>query len=420
MPGKNTPQPAPRFPSTSDLSGRRIGPEELEAVTRVLGSGALCRTVGTEAAGLEEEFARMIGSAHAVASSSGTAALHLAVFAVGLEAGDEVIVPPITDFGTVAGILAQNGIPVFADVDPVSGCLTAETVVAAITPRTRAVIAVHLFGGAAPVREIIDAVRPSGIVVIEDCAQAYLTVPDGGDAYAGTIGDIGCFSLQQSKHITAGDGGLTITDDAALARRMTLFADKGWPRDTGERTHLFPGLNYRMTELQAAVTRAQLPKLAGVVADRRRSATKAISALADLPGLHLPTQPDRHGFWMLPLVLVPGVLNIGCRDFAAALAERGVPAIGGYLDMPLHLTPAVRDRAPFGAEGPPFSVPPASREIAYREGDAPLAEDMVARTLLVIVWNENYIDEHVEHIVQAVRAVHDGALAVADGTAVRT
>src|SRR5690606_38474407 len=140
--------------------------------------------------------------------------------------------------------------------DPVTGNLDVESVRARITSRTRAIMVVHLFGSPAPVASLRALADEHGLMLIEDSAQAYLTRCPAG-RLAGTVGRIGCSSLQQSKHITAGDGGLCITDDAALARRMRLFADKGWPRDTDERTHLFLSVNYRMTELQAAVARAQ-------------------------------------------------------------------------------------------------------------------------------------------------------------------
>ena len=400
----------PAFPTVSEPDGRTLGEAEIEALTRVVRSAKLCRTNGHEVDQLEAEFAALIGAGHAVASTSGTAAIHLAVAALDPEPGDEIIVPPISDFGTVAGVLAQNAIPVFADVDPGTGCLTAASVAAAITPRTKAVIVVHLFGGPAPVDEIVQLARARGIAVIEDCAQAYLTLPEGGSGFAGTRGDIGCFSLQQSKHITAGDGGLTVTDDPALARRMKLFADKGWPRDTGERTHLFFGLNYRMTELQAAVARAQLSKLPGVVERRRRTGAAAIAGLSGLPGLRLVASPQSHSFWMFPVVLDRSVIGKDCRVFAAGLAELGVPAVGGYLTTPLHLVPAVADRSPYGRSDFPYSMPPASREIRYRPGDCPVAESMVAETLLVIAWNEGYGTEQVDWVVDAVREVHAGAV----------
>ncbi len=395
------------FPSVSDAAGRTIGAEEIAAVTAVLQSGRLGRVGATEVTGLEDDFAELIGARHAVASTSGTSAIHLAVAAIDPEPGDEIVVPPITDFGTVIGVLAQGAVPVFADVDPGTGTMTADTVAAVLTERTRAVIVVHLFGGGADVDAIIALARSRDVAVIEDCAQAYLTVPPGGTSYAGTRGVIGCFSLQQSKHITCGDGGLTITDDDELARRMRLFSDKGWPRDTGERTHLFYGVNYRMTELQGAVARAQLRKLPGVISNRRRAAERLTRAIAELPGLHLAAPVDRHSYWLFPLVLDPDVVGATNKEYARALVAQGIPANGGYLDRPVYLVPALTERRTFGHSGYPLTAPPARAEIRYPAGLCPVAERLIDETLIVLPWNEHYTDADADDIAAGIRRVHE-------------
>jgi perosamine synthetase len=403
-----TPVRGTPFPSIADASGRVFGSEEVAALAKVIARGTLWRVGGVEVAALEEEFASLLSVPYAVASTSGTAALHLAVAAVSPEPGDEVIVPPITDFGTVIAVLAAGAVPVFADVDPVTGCLTPETVEAAITDRTRAVIVVHLFGGPAPVDEIVQRCRPRGIPVIEDCAQAYLTVPDGGGGFAGARGDIGCFSLQQSKHITAGDGGLTVTADERLAERMRLFADKGWPRNTLQRTHLFLGLNYRMTELVGAVARVQLTRLKDVVDARRRVARRLVEELADRPGLRLPPLDvvDRHSFWTFPILIDPDRLGAGNAGFGAALLAEGLPVTPGYLDRPVHLVPALTERRTFGTSGFPLTSPPARKEMRYARGDCPVAERMVDSTLLVLACNERYTDADVDDLVAGITKVH--------------
>lgn len=389
------------FPSTADASGRTLGNEEIEALREVIESGKLSRVGGSQVPALESEFGELIGIDHVVASTSGTSAIHLAVSAVDLEPGDEVIVPPITDFGTIVGVLAQNAVPIFADVDPISGCITADTVSRVLSERTRAIIVVHLFGGGAPVEDIVALARPRGITVIEDCAQAYLSVPPGGDTYAGTRADIGCFSLQQSKHVTSGDGGLTITNDPAIARHMRLFSDKGWPRDTGERTHLFHGFNYRMTELQGAVARAQFGKLPGVIESRRRSAHRLVDQLSDLSGLTLPADIDRHSFWLFPLLV-----DFDNKKYGKALVAEGIPVSAGYLERPVYLVPALTERRVYGKSGFPFTAPPARQEIVYSAGDCPVAEEMINRTLLVMQWNENYTAADVDDIAAAIRKVH--------------
>ncbi|GAA4991291.1 DegT/DnrJ/EryC1/StrS family aminotransferase [Actinopolymorpha pittospori] len=392
------------FPSVGNASGRTLGAEELAALTRVLASGQLNSTVGGETRRLEGEFADYYAIEHALASSSGTAALHLAVGAIDPEPGDEIITTPISDAGTVLPMLMQNAVPVFADVDPRTGNLDVESVRACITERTRAIFAVHLFGSPAPVAALRELADAHGILLVEDCAQAYLTrCPDG--RLAGTVGHIGCFSLQQSKHITAGDGGLCVTADAELARRMRLFADKGWPRDTDERTHLFLSTNYRMTELQAAVARAQLPKLAGVVDDRRGGARRLTSALASLAGLAVPPH-DGMSYWQYPLVVDPALAGGTCHDYGKALAAEGIPANGGYLNRPLYRTPVLADRRTYGQSGYPLQVPPARVEPRYDVGLCPEAERLIGERLLVISWNERYTDADVDDIAAAVRKVH--------------
>lgn len=385
------------LPSVFGASGRRFGDEEREAVERVLRSGMLSATWGSEVPALEREFAELLGAGHAVACSSGTAALHLAVAAVDPEPGDEIITTPISDMGTVFPILAQNAVPVFADVHPITGNLDVAHVAAAITPRTRAVMAVHLFGKPAPVRELRELCDQRGILLIEDCAQAYLAPV--GDTFAGRVGHIGCFSLQQTKHISAGDGGLVVTDDAALARRMRLFADKGWPRDTDERTYLFLALNYRMTELVGAVTRAQLARLPGIVEDRRTAAARATAGIANLAGVTAPPDTGDHVYWQYPLILDPEIAG-DLHEWAAALTAEGIPANGGYLTSPLYAAPALRERATYGRSGYPL------QDVDYPPGLCPNAEELINRRLLVLPWNENYTEADVDDIVSAIRKVH--------------
>jgi len=397
-PVRSTPLPTPTEPA-----GRTIGPEEAAGLRRVLETAHLCASGGSEVPALEREFADYYGIGHAVACTSGTAALHLAVGAVDPAPGDEIITTPITDFGTVIPILAQNAVPVFADVDRRTGLLDPASVESNISDRTRAIVAVHLAGQAAPIAELAEIARARGIVLIEDCAQAYLTtLPDG--RLAGTAGDIGCFSLQQYKHITSGDGGLAITGDERLAAAMRLFADKGWPRHTGERTHLALGMNYRMTELQAAVARAQLPKLSDVVGRRRATAKRLAAALADLPGLSVPDDLDRHAVWLFPVLL--GASQKPNVEWAEALAAEGVPVSAGYLSMPAYRYPVLVERNLYGGSGFPFTAPPARKDWRYPEGLCPNAEELIDRTWLVMPWNEAYTDADVDDLAEAFAKVH--------------
>lgn len=390
------------YPTYADHTGRRIGREEEEAVLRVLRTGHLSRVDGVETPALEREFADLLGAKHAVAAATGSGVIHAAVAALDLDPGDEIIVPPITDAGSVIGAIAQGLVPVFADLDPITGCITPESVEAVLSPRTKAVMVVHLFGGAADVEGIVELCRPKGVRVVEDCAQAYLTRTAAG-ALVGTVGDVGCFSLQQSKHITTGDGGLLVTDDAALARRAALFTDKGWPRDTGQRTHLFLGLNYRMNELTAAVARAQLPKVEGVVADRQTVA-RAWSEVLDVPGVHVPADIDSHTYWLFPIVLDPEVAGFDNRRLAGLLQDTGLVASAGYLQRVLYDNPLFTERLTFGRSGWPLSLSPA------RPPHCPVAERMVAETLVTVGINENFSDEDIATSTEALRsAVREAA-----------
>jgi dTDP-4-amino-4,6-dideoxygalactose transaminase len=382
------------LPGVLEPAGRTFGAEEREAVLRVLDSAVLCSTFGGEARALETEMGELYGRM-AVACSSGTASLHLAVAAVRFEPGDEVITTPISDFGTVAPILAQNGVPVFADVDTATGNLDPTAVEAAVTPRTKAIIAVHLFGAPADVVALRGIADRHGLVLIEDCAQAWLGETASGELL-GTFGDIACFSLQQYKHISAGDGGLAITADEELATRMRLFMDKGWDRTHG-RVHLMLGLNYRMTELVAAVARAQLAKVSGVVERRRERAAQLLDDLRDLPGVELP-DPRGHAWWLFPFV-VPG----DNRRWAEALTAEGIPAVAGYLDRTLYANPVFTKVAVYGT-----SRWPLDRE--YPAGLCPNAERLIDETLVILPWNEAYTKTDVDDIAAAVRKVHGSCM----------
>lgn len=389
------------FPGVSDASGRTLGEEEAQAAAAVVRSGRLNLTVGEQTRELEREFADYYGVGHAVASTSGTAAIHLAVAAVNPEPGAEIITTGISDAGTIMPILAQNAVPVFADVDSRTGNLDVESVRALISPRTCAIIAVHLFGCPAPVTELRQLADAHGITLIEDSAQAYLTRTDPDGALAGTVGHLGCFSLQQSKHITAGDGGLTITDDDRLARRARLFADKAWPRDTGERTHLFFGLNYRMTELQSAVARIQLTRLAGVVQRRQHTGHELSAVLSELPGLE-PAPTRGHSYWQFPVFIDAQVAGGDAFRYAEALQAEGIPANGGYLTRPLYLTPVLAEAHTYGRSGYPLTE---SRQ-DFAPGLCPVTESLINGRLLVIPWNEQYTPADVADIAAGLRKVH--------------
>ena len=393
------------FPTVSDKSGRNIGREELELLKRVVESGALFRYSGTMVSSFEREFAGFLGVKHAVASTSGTAALHIATGAAGVGPGMEVITSPLTDIGTIIAILGQNAIPVFADIDPVTYNLDPEDVRNKVTDKTRAVIAVHIFGLPADMDPLVELAEEKDLVLIEDCAQAYLAEYKG--RLVGTIGDIGCFSLQQSKHMFTGDGGITVTDDDELARKARLFMDKGWDRSLGlPRAYVMLGFNYRMTELQGAVARAQLKKVRWVVERRRRVAESLTRKISGIDGLTPPKVPKgcKHSYWLYPLKIELSMFDATLDDIVKALRAEGIPAGAGYIGKPIYMAPLFTEKRGYGGTKCPWICPLYGREIDYREGLCPQAEETI-RQLITLPCNEYFTEEDVEDIAEALEKV---------------
>ncbi|MBA3710605.1 MAG: aminotransferase class I/II-fold pyridoxal phosphate-dependent enzyme, partial [Planctomycetes bacterium] len=233
--------------------GRRFTADDEQAAVAAVRSQHLWYIGGTRVLAAEAAIRRLIGASHAVCCSSGTAAVHTALAACGVEPGDEVIVNPITDWGSIAGILALGAVPVFCDIELATYSLDPEALARAITSRTSAILVVHLGGYPARIREIAGIARASGVALIEDCAQSPLASVDG--AMVGTFGDAGAFSTNDSKHISCGEGGVVVARDAEVARVARLFTDKGYDRSAqrGGQAVGFLAFNYRMSELSAAV-----------------------------------------------------------------------------------------------------------------------------------------------------------------------
>ncbi|MBC7909820.1 MAG: DegT/DnrJ/EryC1/StrS family aminotransferase, partial [Pyrinomonadaceae bacterium] len=274
------------LPSDQDASGRTLGAEELALLAEVIESGCLTSTKGNFVKTLEERFARKLGVRYAYACASGSAAVHIAVAAIDPSPGDEIVTTAITDMGALSPIVYQGAIPVFADVDPRTYNITARSIEAVLSERTRAIIVTHLFGNPCEMDEIMELALSRNIPVIEDCAQAFLAEHD--KERVGGIGAIGCFSLQQGKHMTTGEGGIVTTNDEAHARRMFLFINKAWGYGDANPDHYFLALNYRMSELQGAVAVAQLEKLDRVVESRVRTADSLTKKLQGVRGVETP------------------------------------------------------------------------------------------------------------------------------------
>jgi len=393
------------LPTFRDASGRSLGAEEIGQLTEVIQSGSLSFLSGTKTAEFERRFAEVYGAKIAVAVSSGTAALHAAVTYLNPEPGDEILVSPITDMGSVIPILAQLAVPVFVDVDPLTQNMDPAKIEASITPRTKAILVTHIYGNPADMDAIMAIADRHDLFVIEDCAQAHLATYKG--RLCGTIGHLGCFSFQQSKHMTTGDGGMVIAnEDHRFGRELRQCPDKGWPRTKGGRDHLFLAPNYHMTELQAAVGIAQLAKLRKMVDARRRSAFQLTAHLEGSKARPVKILPDTTGtFFFYTFRLDSAEIRVSTADFVKALVAEGIDCFLGYPGkVPLYRYPVIQDAATFGTSGFPYTLPGVNDSAGRRQPVCPQAERACTETVC-IWWNECFTEVHIEQIATAVRKV---------------
>jgi len=390
-----------QLPSDQDATGRELGDDEMVALAEAIESGTLTSTKGKFVKRLEEEFAAYMGVASAYACSHGTAALHTALAAIDPEPGDEVITTAITDMGALTPILYQSAIPVFADVDPLTYNLTAETIEKAISPETKAIMVTHLFGNPARMGEIMELARSRNIPVIEDCAQAFGAELDG--VKVGAWGDIGCFSLQQGKHITTGEGGIVTSNDPDLARRMYLFINKAWGYGDAKPDHYFLALNYRMNELTGAVAVAQMQKLGDFVERRTRMAGMLTAGLSDLPGISTPAVDanSKHTYWKYCLRIDGDKFVGGIDGLAKGLRERDILCAPRYIQKPAFECQVIRDQRTFGNSRFPFTLA-RPEAVDYSRDKFPGTYEALA-SVLVMPLNEKYTDQHVNYVIDSIR-----------------
>jgi dTDP-4-amino-4,6-dideoxygalactose transaminase len=338
--------------------------DEIEAVSRVLASGKVNYWTGEEAKSFEREYAQYAQRRHAISLANGTVALELALYALGIGPGDEVIVPSRTFVACASCVVMRGAAPVVVDVDADSGNLTAATIAPALTPKTKAIIAVHLAGWPCDMDPILALAKQRGIQVIEDCAQAHGATYQGRPV--GSIGAVGAFSFCQDKIITTGgEGGLLLLNDAALWKKAWSFKDHGKSYDAIHGSPTTPGLfnwvhesfgtNWRMTEMQAAIGRIQLRKLESWLAARRRNAAALARALSRAPGLRLTPPPEGigHAYYKYYAFVEPQALKEDwSRDrIVQAIIAEGVPVSVGscseiYLEKAFPPSLRPRERLP--------------------------------------------------------------------------
>jgi perosamine synthetase len=390
-----------KLPSDQDISGRTFGAEEIAAVTEVLQSGVLITTKGKYGKLLEKEFAEKLGVKYAYACNSGSAAVHVAVAAINPNPGDEIVTTSVTDMGALTPIIFQGAIPVFADVDPKTLNVTAETIEQVLSDKTKAIIVTHLFGNPCEMRAIMELADSRNIPVIEDTAQSFLAKCDG--KYVGTIGKIGAFSFQQGKQMTTGEGGIVVTNDDDLARRMYLFINKAWGYGDQNPDHYFASLNYRMTELQAAVAYEQLKKLDFSVAQRQKMARLLDEKIADIDGIesYKPAENSTMTYWKFCLRVDDTKIEDGAVGLAKALKTYDVASAPRYVVKPAYKCQVFREQNTFGDSHYPFNL--ARPEAVDYNDDNFQGTIKGLHDVLVLPINEKYEAHHIEFLADSIR-----------------
>ncbi len=380
----------------------RWGDEELHQLEDTLKQSSLFYWNGPQTRLLVERFQQHYPLEYVMPCSSGTAAIHIAVAAAGVGPGDEVITSAITDMGTVIGILYQQGVPVFADLEAHRYTLDPQDVRRKITPRTKAVLAVHLAGNPGAVRELKAICDEHNLVLIEDCAQAWGA--RSGDAPVGTIGHIGCWSLNDFKHIGCGDGGIVASSDEKFGPLLQKFGDKAYDRSGGARMPDVLAPNYRITELQSAVAAAQMEKLETIAAKRAHLAGLLSEELEGISGVQLPQvdEADRWTCWFYMIRVDEAVLSCDHKEFAEALQAEGVACGAGYLPVPLYQYPVFQNANFFGGRWPIREM--GLTQMDYSQVHCPETE-AILQTCINLIVNQAMDDERIRGMARAVKKV---------------
>jgi dTDP-4-amino-4,6-dideoxygalactose transaminase len=379
--------PFPKHPVIEDV--------EKKAVIEVLNKGNLSTFIaspgeyflgGEKIKEFEEAFKKYINSKYAISLNSATAGLHAAIAAAYIGPGDEVIVPPYTFTSTATCALMNSAIPVFVDIDPDTFCIDPEKINEAITPRTKAIIPVHLFGLPTDMNPIMEIAENNDLVVIEDVAQAPGAKYKGN--LAGTIGDFGVFSFTESKTITTGEGGMVITDDEEFAERVRMVRNHGEViTDSSHRDYIsnLIGWNYRMTEISAALGIVQLKKLDMLNKMRIGLANYLIKKISKFEGFTPQlTKPSlTNVYYVVAFKYDEDKIGISRDLFVKALNAEGIPFSLGYVP-PLYWSPIYQEKKGFGRTNWPFEWMSYKSNINYDKGICPVTERLYEKELMLI------------------------------------
>lgn len=376
---------------------------EAEALRARLKAGPLPLAKGPSIMQLRQAGQELFGVAYCVPTSSGTAAVHAALAALGVVPGDEVITTPMTDHGTIIGIMQLNAIPVFADVNPKTMMIDAGTIEPVITRRTKVLLPVHLGGCPADMTGIMRLARKRGLKVLEDCAQSWLAEWRG--EIVGTIGDAGILSINESKHVCAGEGGFILTKDEKIAQYADLFVDKSYNRSgVGPVDPVMPAMNYRMSEISAVIAIEQLKHVKDIVKRRHELGERVAEGVRGLRGISWvrPPSHSKSSYWYGMAVIDKEKAGVDGAGFAKALAAEGIsagcPVSRNVLAWPLFrkLNANTRSFATYRAPGLKKGLFDADR--------CPNADAMAARSVRIHL-NEFCTDEDMEDTIRGMQKV---------------
>lgn len=381
---------------------RRWDHTELSRLASMVEQDSLFYWRGRQTEALTREFQRHYPLGHVFPTSSGSAAIHVAVASLRLQPGDEVIVPAITDMGSVIGIIYQQGVPVFADLERGSLNLDPADVSRRTTAKTRAILAVHIAGNPCDMASLRALATKHRLVLIEDCAQAWGARWQGQPV--GLSGQLAAYSFNDYKHLSCGDGGIVATNDALIGTELSKWGDKYYDRSTGERDPAEFAPNYRMSEPQAAVAAAQLTKLPYIAEHRTRVGRYLNHLLQGIPGLLLPEprRGDSHSYWFYLIRLDLARFKCTRQAFATALAAEGVDCTAGYIPKPVYRYQVFQNHNFFGGHWPVRDF--GLTQMNYRETHCPEAEAIIADSIKLTV-NEAMTDDYLDKVAEAVCAV---------------